>query len=47
MSIANLHTSKPKLLVNYLFKKLLQVMTKNGELYRSTKFEPRIVIFSN
>ncbi len=33
LTIIELHASKPKLLVNYLFKNLLQVTKKNGEHY--------------
>jgi hypothetical protein len=40
-----LHTSKPKLLVNYLSKFLLQVMKKNGEFYPPAKFSSYSYIY--
>ncbi len=45
MSIVELHILKPKSLVNYLSKFLLQVMKKDGEFYPPTKFSSYSYIY--
>ncbi len=45
LSIMELHASKPKLLVNYLSKFLLQVVKKDREFYPPTKFSSYSYIY--
>ncbi len=45
LSIVELHILKPKSLVNYLSKFLLQVMKKDGEFYPPTKFSSYSYIY--
>ncbi len=45
LSIVELHASKPKLLVNYLSKFLLQVVKKDREFYPPTKFSSYSYIY--
>jgi hypothetical protein len=45
LSIVKLHAFKPKLLVNYLSKFLLQVVKRNGDFYPPTKFSSYSYIY--
>ncbi len=45
LSIMELHAFEPKLLINYLSKKFLEVVKKNGEFYPPTKFSSYSYIY--